>query len=105
MGCLAVRYDLADVVASPKEQKQAVSELPPVEPLDNAITKALTSAPAPLLLTTRQAAAALAISERTLFRLVKTGMIPAVHLSAALRFDPRDLAALIDRLKSPMEAM
>jgi hypothetical protein len=58
----------------------------------------------PLLLTARQTAAALAISERTLFRHVKAGMIPALHLGAALRFDPRDLAALIGRMKVPVEA-
>jgi excisionase family DNA binding protein len=57
-----------------------------------------------LLLTSRQAAAALAIGERTLFRHVKAGTIPALHLGGALRFDPRDLTALIDRLKAPVEA-
>jgi excisionase family DNA binding protein len=51
-------------------------------------------------LNARQAAAALAVSERTIFRLVKAGTIPALHLGAALRFDTRDLTALIDRLKA-----
>lgn len=54
----------------------------------------------PLLLTARQAAAALAISEATLFRRVRDGTIPAVHLGACLRFSPADLATVIDRLKA-----
>jgi excisionase family DNA binding protein len=53
-----------------------------------------------MLLTARQAAAALVISESTLFRHLRAGTIPAVHIGGCLRFDPRDLTAFIDRLKT-----
>jgi excisionase family DNA binding protein len=59
---------------------------------------------APMLLKAKAAADTLSISERTLFRYVKDGAIPAVHIGACVRFDPRDLAAFIDRLKAPEEA-
>jgi excisionase family DNA binding protein len=45
----------------------------------------------PLLLTTRQAAKALSISERTLWQLAKDGKIPTVRIGRSVRFDPRDL--------------
>jgi excisionase family DNA binding protein len=57
-----------------------------------------------LLLTARQAAAALAISERTLYTLTKRGELPAVRIGAAVRYDRRDVQALIERLKGPARA-
>jgi len=57
--------------------------------------------PEPMLLTTRQAAKVLTVSERTLYSLTKTGAIPAVKLGVrGLRYDPRDLLAWIDRAKT-----
>ncbi len=55
----------------------------------------------PLLLTTRQAAKMLTISERTLYTLTKSGQIPAVKLGVrGLRYDPRDLLAWIEQAKT-----
>jgi len=56
-------------------------------------------AAAPLLLNSRDAAKALAISERTLARLTATGEIPHLRIGRLLRFDLRDLQAWIDRQK------
>lgn len=52
------------------------------------------------LLNYRQAARVLGISERTLFDLKEAGEIPTVKLKRAVRFDPRDLDAWIQRKKS-----
>jgi hypothetical protein len=53
-----------------------------------------------LLLTARAAAAALSVSERTLWALTHPrGPLPAVRLGRAVRYDVRDLAAFIDRAK------
>lgn len=54
----------------------------------------------PLLLTARQAAKALSISERTLYTLTKTGEIPAIKVGRLVRYDPRDLDAWIHRAKN-----
>jgi hypothetical protein len=52
------------------------------------------------LLTRKAAAAALAVSERTLFGMTAPrGSIPAVHIGRAIRYDARDLVAFIDRVK------
>jgi excisionase family DNA binding protein len=53
----------------------------------------------PLLLTARQAAAALSISERTLWQLTRDGAVRCVRLGRAVRYDRRDLIALIDQRK------
>ena len=58
------------------------------------------AAPAPLLLTSRQAAAALGVCEKTLWQLRRDGLLPTVRLGTVIRFDVHDLAALIDRAKS-----
>jgi len=62
--------------------------------------------PAPMLLTSRQAAAALNVCEKSLWQLRRDGFLATVHLGRAVRFDPRDLAAFIERAKSgaPLEA-
>ena len=51
------------------------------------------------LLTSREAARRLSISERTLWALGKSGEIPRVLIGTAVRFDPDDVAELIERKK------
>jgi excisionase family DNA binding protein len=51
------------------------------------------------LLTTNEAARLLRVHPRTVQRLVERGELCAVHLGAAVRFDPRDVTALIARVK------
>lgn len=53
----------------------------------------------PLLWTSRQAAKALAISERKLWDLTDTGAIPCVRIGRAVRYDPSDIRAWIDAQK------
>lgn len=55
--------------------------------------------PARLLLRPREAAEALAVSERTLWTLTASGEIPVVRLNRAVRYDPQDLAAFIEARK------
>jgi excisionase family DNA binding protein len=52
-----------------------------------------------LLLTSRQAAQALAISERKLWDLTKCGDIPVVRFGRCVRYAPADLQAWIDSHK------
>jgi excisionase family DNA binding protein len=56
-----------------------------------------------LLLTALQAAKALAISPRTLWSLTDSGEIPCVRIGRAVRYDPVDLRAWIERRKSGKE--
>lgn len=49
-----------------------------------------------LLLRPREAADALAISERKLWELTRCGEVPAVRIGRAVRYDPRDLRRWID---------
>jgi len=51
------------------------------------------------LLTAKNAAAYLAISERKLWDMTKTGEIPAVRLGRAVRYDRSDLDSFIQRAK------
>jgi excisionase family DNA binding protein len=51
------------------------------------------------LLTTRQAAAYLAISERKLWSLTKEGRIPAVKIGRCVRYDIADLDGFIRAAK------
>jgi excisionase family DNA binding protein len=51
------------------------------------------------LLTTDEAACLLRVHPRTVQRLVERGELCAVHLGAAVRFDPLDVTALTERLK------
>lgn len=62
-------------------------------------------ADAPALLTTDEAADLLHVHPRTVQRLVERGELCAVHLGCAVRFDPEDLAGLIQRVKSGGRAM
>ncbi len=52
-----------------------------------------------LLLKPRDAAAALAVSERQLFDLTRRGLVRAVRIGRSVRYDPRDLISYIDSLK------
>ncbi|HUU94501.1 MAG TPA: helix-turn-helix domain-containing protein [Phycisphaerae bacterium] len=52
------------------------------------------------LLTPRQAAKALAISERTLWKFTKRGEVPVVRIGRAVRYDQADLQAWIQRRKA-----
>jgi excisionase family DNA binding protein len=55
----------------------------------------------PLLLTSRQAARILSLSERTLFSLVKSGRIPVVQIGErGIRYDPCDLRRWIESAKN-----
>lgn len=49
----------------------------------------------PNLLTPKEAAASLAISERTLWQLTSEGRIAAIRFGRAVRYDPADLRAFI----------
>jgi len=48
-----------------------------------------------LLLTPREAAARLRLSDRTLWSLTRAGEIPAIRIGRSVRYDPRDLAKWI----------
>jgi excisionase family DNA binding protein len=51
-------------------------------------------------MTPREAAAALRISERTLWSLTKKGAIPSAKIGRAVRYDVRDLLLFLDRMKT-----
>jgi excisionase family DNA binding protein len=53
-----------------------------------------------LLWTSREAAAALCISDRTLWKLTKEGNIPCVRIGRAVRYDPADIRTWIDAQKN-----
>jgi excisionase family DNA binding protein len=59
----------------------------------------LAVAVAPLLLTAPEAARLLAVSERTVWALTDRGELPCVRIGRAKRYDPRDLAEFVERLK------
>jgi len=60
----------------------------------------------PLLLTVRQAAKVLTISERTLWGLTKSGDIPAVRFGRRnVRYIRDDLRRWIDRAKNPEKSI
>jgi excisionase family DNA binding protein len=52
-----------------------------------------------LLLTRRQAAQTLAIGERTLWELTRSGAIPCLRIGRAVRYSPLDLQAWIETRK------
>jgi excisionase family DNA binding protein len=58
----------------------------------------------PRLLRPREAAAALAISVRTLFDLAKGGKLNAIQIGRSVRYDPADLAAFIARQRKRPES-
>lgn len=55
----------------------------------------LTTLPPRILLTRRDAAAALAISERALWTLTARGEVPCVRLGRSVRYEPSVLAAFV----------
>lgn len=55
--------------------------------------------PPRLLLTSREAAKLLCISERKLWELTDRGELPAVRVDRVKRYDPSDLRQWIDRHK------
>lgn len=60
----------------------------------------------PILLTARQAAKLLSLSERTLFSLTQSGRIPVVKIGErGIRYDPADLRAWIDSAKKSQKAV
>jgi excisionase family DNA binding protein len=56
-------------------------------------------APVKLLLTPRQAAAALQLSERTLWELARRGEIKRLKINSCVRYDVKDLEAFIEGKK------
>ena len=58
----------------------------------------------PLLVTSREAARILAVSERTLWGLADRGEIPRVRIGRAVRYDVRDLDVWIQRNKAGTKA-
>ena len=52
-----------------------------------------------LLLNPRDASKALAICERTLWKLMDDGDLPCLRIGRSVRYDQRDLIAFIDRCK------
>jgi excisionase family DNA binding protein len=70
-------------------------------PVASGETSAPSSSPGPALLTTGEAADVLRVHPRTVQRLVERGQLEAIHLGAAVRFDPQDVADLTVRLKRP----
>ena len=51
------------------------------------------------MVTPKQAAEVLQISERTLFKLTKFDGLPAIKIGRIVRYDPEDLAAWISKNK------
>lgn len=55
---------------------------------------------APMLLTVRDTARALACCEKTVWQLTKDGKLPAVHVTGrAIRYDRRDIERFIENSK------
>ena len=54
----------------------------------------------PMLLTARQTARMLAISERSLYSITKDGQLPAVRIGRSVRYDPTDIHNWIESAKS-----
>ncbi len=57
------------------------------------------TAPTPMLMTTKQTAVALQVSERTVFNLCKAGDLSPVRIRGSLRFDRRDIENMIENAK------
>ncbi|MBX3356337.1 MAG: helix-turn-helix domain-containing protein [Phycisphaeraceae bacterium] len=53
----------------------------------------------PALLTYRQAAKVLGVTERTIWSLVNRGALPVVRFGRSVRIDPADLCFFIERSK------
>ena len=59
----------------------------------------------PMLLTVRQAAKVLSISERTLWTLTANGEIQAVRFGRSVRYDPADLRQWIETKKTSQNTL
>ena len=57
-----------------------------------------------MLLTSREAARALAISPRKLWELTKCGAVPCIRIGRTVRYDPNDLRDYIARQKTKRSA-
>lgn len=57
----------------------------------------------PPLLTYREAAKVLGVTERTIWTLVNDGRLPAVRFGRSVRIDPADLRGFITRARSAVE--
>ncbi len=55
--------------------------------------------PEPILWTSRQAAAALQVSERTLYQWTRDGLVPAVRISRTVRYLPAAILARMEQLQ------
>ena len=106
---IAARAKAADPAveaASTPETETATAAIPPrklADPLKRG-TKVLTpnhagSEPLQPLLTAREAANLLRISERKLWQLTNCGEVPCVRLGRSVRYDARDLANWIEQNK------
>lgn len=58
-----------------------------------------TPTPAKLLLTPREAAAAMSVCEKTLYTLTRRGELPAIYIGSAKRYSIEDIQAFIERSK------
>jgi excisionase family DNA binding protein len=75
------------------------------EPGSRVVSSRPQSQPPPTaLLTTQETASLLHVHPRTVQRLVERGQLGAIHVGAAVRFDPADVAELTTRLKRRTEA-
>jgi excisionase family DNA binding protein len=57
-----------------------------------------------LLLSAREAAAALAVCERTLWQLTADGKVKSIKIGRSVRYDRRDLQEFIDGLRQAEDA-
>lgn len=64
------------------------------------ITTIETQTPLTPLLTVRETADVLRVSERTLWSLTNSGELPAVRVGRSVRYDQNDLAAWIESRKA-----
>jgi excisionase family DNA binding protein len=89
--------------ANPLERKPSQSK-PSLDVVPSRVlSQAREANDAPALLTTRELADLLHVHPRTVQRLVERGELSAVHLGAAVRFDPADVVDLTARLKRHAE--
>jgi excisionase family DNA binding protein len=92
---LVKRVEASNGTASSRPVVSSRSQAPPVEANAEDALASMSAA----LLTTHEAATLLHVHPRTVQRLVERGELEAVHLGAAVRFVPGDVADLTARLK------
>ncbi len=78
---------------------QAIAEVAKARGLSSSTVRRLISPPAPTpeLLTTKQAACRLGVSESQIRKLEKDGALPAVRIGRAVRYRPSDLEGYLAR--------